>query len=188
MCRLRSPPQAEEEDLGSLETTFQQIKIVTGLSDVDDIVQKFKYRADKTRQLEAVAEDVRQRIETLREENHAQRAHLEDMRADCEVTAGNREIFQEMDKYNSELADALRTCEESKARAIRSSVTLEELKVRTNRSPPSRSSSLLLAPFRAACVFFRYSSAPVQWVGDAAISVRGTRRRSTPKRWVCPFD
>ena len=50
---------AEEEDLGSLETTFQQIKIVTGLSDVDDIVQKFKYRSDKTKQLETVAEDVR---------------------------------------------------------------------------------------------------------------------------------
>ena len=33
-----------------------------------------------------------------------------------------------MDKYNSELGDALRQCEESKARAIRSSVTLEELK------------------------------------------------------------
>lgn len=119
---------AEEEDLGSLETTFQQIKIVTGLSDVDDIVQKFKYRSDKTKQLETVAEDVRLRIEALREENHQQRAKLEGMRADCEVTAGNREIFQEMDKYNSELGDALRQCEESKARAIRSSVTLEELK------------------------------------------------------------
>ena len=39
---------AEEESLGALETTFQKIKIVTGLSDVDEIVQKFKDRTHKT--------------------------------------------------------------------------------------------------------------------------------------------
>ncbi|KAH8067949.1 hypothetical protein JL721_7168 [Aureococcus anophagefferens] len=91
---------AEEESLGALETTFQKIKIVTGLSDVDEIVQKFKDRTHKTHQLHQLAED---------------------------AIAGNREIYQEMDTFNKGLGKALRQCEEAKDRKVRSKVTLEQL-------------------------------------------------------------
>ena len=124
---------AEEESLGALETTFQKIKIVTGLSDVDEIVQKFKDRTQKTHQLHQLAEDVRERIDTLREENSRLKEQLLNMRSNNEASAGNREIYQEMDTFNKGLGKALRQCEEAKDRKVRSKVTLEQLKLAVAR-------------------------------------------------------
>ena len=123
----------EEESLGALETTFQKIKIVTGLSDVDEIVQKFKDRTHKTHQLHQLAEDVRERIDTLREENSRLKEQLLNMRSNNEAIAGNREIYQEMDTFNKGLGKALRQCEEAKDRKVRSKVTLEQLKLAVAR-------------------------------------------------------
>lgn len=124
---------AEEESLGALETTFQKIKIVTGLSDVDEIVQKFKDRTHKTHQLHQLAEDVRERIDSLREENARLKEQLLNMRSNNEASAGNREIYQEMDTFNKGLGKALRQCEEAKDRKVRSKVTLEQLKLAVAR-------------------------------------------------------
>ena len=74
---LEKKISVEEDDLSDLEATFQQIKMVTGLSDVDEIVHKFLTRSEKTKQLESVAEDIRQRIEVLRKENERNRQNLE---------------------------------------------------------------------------------------------------------------
>ncbi|KAJ1460416.1 hypothetical protein M885DRAFT_509383 [Pelagophyceae sp. CCMP2097] len=120
---------AEEESLSALETTFQKIKIVTGLSDVDEIVQKFKDRTFKTHQLQQLAEDVRERIDALRDDNARLKEELLSMKSTNEAAAGNREIYQEMDAFNKGLGKALRQCEEAKDRAIRSDVTLEQLKL-----------------------------------------------------------
>ena len=88
---------AEEESLGALETTFQKIKIVTGLTDVDEIVRKFKDRTEKTKQLHQLAEDVRERIDGLREDNSKLKEKLLSMRSSNAAAAGHREIYQEMD-------------------------------------------------------------------------------------------
>ena len=74
---LETQMYAEEDDLGDLEETFQRIKMVTGLSDVEEIVHKFLSRSEKAQQLEQDAEDIRQRIDDLKKHNDAQRQILE---------------------------------------------------------------------------------------------------------------
>ena len=123
----------EEDDLAHLEATFQHIKIVTGLTDVDDIVQKFLTRKEKAEQLERDADDIRQRIETLKTENEKQRQILEAMRAESHNTAGNRKAIFQMEKSNQDLQDLKHQCDEAKKRAYRSSVSLEELKTAVTR-------------------------------------------------------
>ncbi|KAJ8601976.1 hypothetical protein CTAYLR_008809 [Chrysophaeum taylorii] len=124
---------AEEESLGALETTFQKIKIVTGLSDVDEIVQKFKDRTQKTQQLHRLADDVRARIDSLRDDNASLRERLVSLRSTHEAASGNREIYREMDSFNKGLGKALKDCDDAKDRAIRSNVTLEQLKLAVAR-------------------------------------------------------
>jgi|MDSY01.1.fsa_nt_gb chromosome segregation ATPase len=123
----------EEDDLAQLEATFQHIKIVTGLTDVDDIVQKFLTRKEKAEQLERDADDIRQRIETLKVENEKQRQILEAMRAESHNTAGNRKAIFQMERSNQHLQDLKHQCDEAKKRAYRSSVSLEELKTAVTR-------------------------------------------------------
>ena len=130
---LEKKISVEEEDLSALEATFQQIKIVTGLSDVDEIVQKFLMRQEKSVQLEKVVEDVRARIDALREENSKQRLDLEQKRADYEATAGNRDTYDKIESYNNSLGDSMREADEAKDRAIQAKVTLEELKLAVAR-------------------------------------------------------
>lgn len=124
---------AEEESLGALETTFQKIKIVTGLSDVDEIVQKFKERTQKTQQLSKQANEVRQRIDALRESNGQLRERLFAIRAVGDGASRNREMYREMDSFNKGLNKVMKHCEEAKERAIRSNVTLEQLKLAVAR-------------------------------------------------------
>merc|ERR1711988_2038812 len=108
-------------------------KIVTGLTDVDDIVQKFLTRKEKAEQLERDADDIRQRIETLKVENEKQRQILEAMRAESHNTAGNRKAIFQMERSNQHLQDLKHQCDEAKKRAYRSSVSLEELKTAVAR-------------------------------------------------------
>ena len=122
---------AEEESLGALETTFQKIKIVTGLSDVDEIVQKFKERTAKTSQLHAHADEIRTRIDALREDNTKRREKL--MRSATEASSGAREMYREMDTFTKGLGKAVKDCEDARDRAIRSNVTLEQLKLAVAR-------------------------------------------------------
>jgi len=125
---LEKRMSTEEEELNELEATFQHIKIVTGLSDVDEIVHKFLTRSEKAQQLEKDADDIRERIEELKKQNEAQKQIFEAMRAESQNTAGNRKAILEMEKSSQDLQDLKHQCEESKNRAYRSSVSLEELK------------------------------------------------------------
>lgn len=124
---------AEEESLGALETTFQKIKIVTGLSDVDEIVVKFKERTQKTQQLQKLTEDLQRQIDQVRESNAALRERLASMKSTEEASSGNREVYKEMDSFNSGLGKARKHCEDARERARRSNVTLEQLKLAVAR-------------------------------------------------------
>lgn len=130
---LEKQMYAEEDDLGDLEETFQRIKMVTGLSDVDEIVHKFLSRSEKAQQLEHDADEIRQRIEELKKQNDAQRQILEAMKAESQNTAGNRKAIFEMEKSAQDLQDLRNQCDEAKTRAYRSNVALEELRTAAAR-------------------------------------------------------
>ena len=130
---LEKKISSEEEDLAQLEAQLQEVKIVTGLTDVDDIVQKFLTRKEKAEQLERDAEDIRQRIVDLKQENEKQRQILENIRAENHNAAGNRKAIFQMEKNNQDLQELKHQCDEAKKRAYRSSVSLEELKTAVAR-------------------------------------------------------
>ena len=51
---LDKPVESEEGDLGHLESIFQQIRMVTGLEDVDMIVERFLTREQRAEDLESM--------------------------------------------------------------------------------------------------------------------------------------
>mmetsp|Transcript_12778 Transcript_12778/g.16472 ORF Transcript_12778/g.16472 Transcript_12778/m.16472 type:complete len:669 (-) Transcript_12778:230-2236(-) len=116
------------DELTKLENTFQQIKNVTGLSDVDEIVEKFLSRSEKNAQLEALAEEIRGRIDGLKTGNQQLKQRLADLASAAEGSAGNREVYQEVDLIDEALASARKHCEEARDRANRLHVTLDSLR------------------------------------------------------------
>ena len=83
----------EEDDLAQLEATFQHIKIVTGLASTTSF--KNSSSKGKAEQLERDADDIRQRIETLKVENEKQRQILEAMRARAITRLGIERQFSD---------------------------------------------------------------------------------------------
>eukprot|EP00752_Nemacystus_decipiens_P014297 g12717.t1 len=125
---LQRKVEDEQRQLAALEDTFQQIKNTTGLSDVDDIIDRYQMRAGKNQQLHLMAEEIRQRIESLRKENHQQRLWLDDLHRRQEATSGNRDMYQEVDLIDIALGSARKQCDDAKERANRLSVTVDRLR------------------------------------------------------------
>ncbi|GMI11909.1 hypothetical protein TrRE_jg1473, partial [Triparma retinervis] len=118
----------DEEQLASLENTFHQLRNVTGLSNVEEVVEKFLSRNEKNSQLQAVAEDLKKRIQILKEDNLKSKVGLDDIIARTENNASNRKVYLEVIRIDVHVGSASKMCEESKARATRLSVTIGELR------------------------------------------------------------
>ncbi|CAN0388230.1 unnamed protein product, partial [Discosporangium mesarthrocarpum] len=125
---LQRKVEEEQRSLSSLEETFQQIKNTTGLSDVDEIIDRYLMRAGKNQQLHLMAEEIRQRIEALRKDNQQQRQWKENLRSMAELTSGNRDMYQEVDLIDIALSSARKRCDDAKERANRLSVTVDRLR------------------------------------------------------------
>ncbi|CAM9292147.1 unnamed protein product [Scytosiphon promiscuus] len=125
---LQRKVEDEQRHLGALEDSFQQIKNTTGLSDVDDIIDRYLMRAGKNQQLHLMAEEIRQRIESLRKENHQQRQWLDVSNGGTEALSGNRDMYQEVDLIDIALGSARKQCDDAKERANRLSVTVDRLR------------------------------------------------------------
>jgi hypothetical protein len=73
------PPSSltdEEEKLAALETSFQQIKNVSGCGEVEDIAKKFMTRRDTNQHLRWMVEEVRSNLEGLKRANEDLRQRL----------------------------------------------------------------------------------------------------------------
>ncbi|CAM9203014.1 unnamed protein product, partial [Ectocarpus fasciculatus] len=125
---LQRKVEDEQRHLGALEDSFQQIKNTTGLAGVDDIIERYQMRAGKNQQLHLMAEEIRQRIESLRKENHHQRQWRDDLHRRQEATSGNRDMYQEVDLIDIALGSARKQSDDAKERANRLSVTVDRLR------------------------------------------------------------
>ena len=123
----------DEEHLSSLEDTFHRLKNVTGLSNVEEVVDKFQSRSEKNVQLQAVADDLKKRIDALKAENIRQEDELVLLIARTEANAGNRQVYREVDEIDLTTAGVLKQCEDSKGRATRLSVVIGELREAISR-------------------------------------------------------
>jgi len=118
----------DEEQLATLENTFHQLRNVTGLSNVEEVVEKFLSRNEKNSQLQAVAEDLKKRISILKDDNTKSKVSLDDIIRRTEDNASNRKVYLEVDRIDVHVGSSSKMCENSQGRQTRLSVTIGELR------------------------------------------------------------
>ena len=78
---LDKPVESEEGDLGHLESIFQQIRMVTGLEDVDMIVEKFLTREQRAKDLESMKLSLEHKVMAAKAEQETLETSLQVARA-----------------------------------------------------------------------------------------------------------
>jgi hypothetical protein len=112
----------------ALQQGFQKIKNATGLSDVDDILQKYLSRDETFGALQKAARDAEKQIEVAASEQRELQSSLESIQLKGVAGQGNRTLYREIDQFDSELAEARKMCNEYKERSMRAAMTLEDVR------------------------------------------------------------
>lgn len=123
---LEQKVQKEAADLEHMEQGFQKIKSATGISDVQEIIQKFKTKDETKNSLNQTDKQTRDRIEQLKEEKAENLAILEEATTTGMAAGGNREMYQEVDHIDEALNAARKQMNDYKTRATRLDLILEE--------------------------------------------------------------
>jgi len=123
---LEQKVQKEAADLEHMEQGFQKIKSATGISDVQEIIQKFKTKDETKHSLLQTDKQTRDRIEQLKEEKAENLAILEEATTTGMAAGGNREMYQEVDNIDEALNAARKQMNDYKTRATRLDLILEE--------------------------------------------------------------
>merc|ERR1711959_202585 len=92
----------EEERVNTYESAFRRIKEATGVSDVNEIIQKFLTQEDTLNRLNDLAKESQSRIEQLTEERKRIQQKVVDAKMKSSSTAGNRRIVDEFEQLLSE--------------------------------------------------------------------------------------
>lgn len=111
--------------MDSLSMAFAKIQNSTGLSDVNEIVQKFLTRDETYESLCKSAESARQQIDELRNEQVALNLKLAELQSGGGAL-GNRELYKEVDVHERKLNESQRLYRDSRDRNMRVQVLLEE--------------------------------------------------------------
>jgi len=112
----------------ALQQGFQKIKNATGLSEVDDILQKYLTRDDTFESLQKAAKDAEDQIDTASAEQRELQTSLESIQLQGVAGQGNRTLYREIDQFDSELSEARKMCNEYKDRSMKASMTLEDVR------------------------------------------------------------
>ena len=115
----------ESEKMDSLSMAFAKIQNSTGLSDVNEIVQKFLTRDETYESLCKSAESARQQIDDLRNEQVELNTKLAELQSGG-GGVGNRELYKEVDVHERKLSEAQRLYRDCRDRNMRVQVLLEE--------------------------------------------------------------
>merc|ERR1719502_2465274 len=93
---------SEEDRVNTYESAFRRIKEATGVSDVNEIIQKFLTQEDTLNRLNDLAKESQARIEQLTEEKKRIQQKVVDAKMKSSSTAGNRRIVDEFEQLLSE--------------------------------------------------------------------------------------
>jgi len=108
------------------EDGFQQIRDVTGLGDVMDIVHKFLNRDVEKSQLEVSVKEAELRLEHLRQANDALKQKTEGITFDDDDNQGG--LYKDMEKSERELSEAMEQHEAIRSRLQRATLQAEQMK------------------------------------------------------------
>merc|ERR1719181_549493 len=100
-----SHTEAEEERqrIQDYEEAFRRINEATGVSDVNEVIQKFLTQEDTQNNLMNLTRENQNRIETLNEERRRLKAQVEELKFSSSGNIGRRQV---VDDFETHLTDA----------------------------------------------------------------------------------
>ncbi|KAG2388346.1 hypothetical protein C9374_000510 [Naegleria lovaniensis] len=96
------PPDEDRDRLQVLEEKWRKLKEVTGVDDVNEVIQKFLSSSDTHKNLEQMTKDSQKRIEHLTEKKANLKTKLEDLKYSQSSGLGSRRIVDEFIQQLSE--------------------------------------------------------------------------------------
>jgi len=92
----------EQSRITSFEEAFQKIKEATGVSDVNQVIQKFMTQEDTNNNLKQLTKEAQARIDSLNEDKEAVKAKMEELKYQGAGSAGSRRIVDEYEQQLNE--------------------------------------------------------------------------------------
>merc|ERR1712072_593119 len=122
-----SHTEAEEERqrMQDYEEAFRRIKEATGVSDVNEVIQKFLTQEDTQNNLMNLTRENQNRIETLNEERRRLKAQVEELKFSSNGNIGRRQV---VDDFETHLTEAANKCERNRGKFERMAKVLINVK------------------------------------------------------------
>jgi len=103
--------EEEQEKITTYEEAFRKIKDATGVSDVNEVIQKFLTQDETHNNLVAMTKEAQGRIDQLNEEKNQAKSKVEEIKYSGTGSLGSRRI---VDEFESHLSEASGKCERNK--------------------------------------------------------------------------
>jgi len=119
--------EAEEEKqrMQDYEEAFRRIKEATGVSDVNEVIQKFLTQEDTQDNLMNLTRENQNRIELLNEERRRLKSSVEELKFSSNGNVGRRQIA---DDFETHLTDATEKCDRNRGKYERLAKMLIDMK------------------------------------------------------------
>lgn len=95
--------EEEQEKITSYEAAFRQIKEATGVSDVNEVIQKFLTQEDTYNNLLAMTKESQARIDALQEQKEATKKRVEELKY---FGSGDQTSRQSSDQFKESVSEA----------------------------------------------------------------------------------
>jgi hypothetical protein len=103
--------EEEQKKITTYEEAFRKIKDATGVSDVNEVIQKFLTQDETHNNLVVMTKEAQARIDALNEEKAQAKAKVEEIKYSGTGSLGSRRI---VDEFESHLSEASSKCERNK--------------------------------------------------------------------------
>ena len=103
--------EEEQKKITTYEEAFRKIKDATGVSDVNEVIQKFLTQDETHNNLVVMTKEAQARIDALNEEKTQAKAKVEEIKYSGTGSLGSRRI---VDEFESHLSEASSKCERNK--------------------------------------------------------------------------
>eukprot|EP00002_Diphylleia_rotans_P019304 TRINITY_DN3737_c0_g2_i6.p1 TRINITY_DN3737_c0_g2~~TRINITY_DN3737_c0_g2_i6.p1 ORF type:complete len:574 (-),score=178.69 TRINITY_DN3737_c0_g2_i6:372-2093(-) len=126
--QMNEESHREEEQakkITSYEEAFRKIKEATGVSDVNEVIQKFLTQEETHNNLQALKQEAQARIDTLNEEKAQMKAKVEEIKYSASGSLGSRRI---VDEFETHLSEANVKCERNRQKYERIAKVLVNVK------------------------------------------------------------
>eukprot|EP01010_Urceolus_cornutus_P002235 NODE_284_length_1849_cov_249.160556_g229_i0.p1 GENE.NODE_284_length_1849_cov_249.160556_g229_i0~~NODE_284_length_1849_cov_249.160556_g229_i0.p1 ORF type:complete len:547 (+),score=211.46 NODE_284_length_1849_cov_249.160556_g229_i0:60-1643(+) len=103
--------EEEQEKMTQYEEAFRKIKEATGVSDVQEVIQKFITQEDTHRNLVEMTKEAQAKIDQLNAEKSELKAEVEELKYSGSGQLGSRRI---VDEFETHLAEAQHQCDKNR--------------------------------------------------------------------------